>query len=529
MEAIIKLAKKQEMAILGNLIKKGIILRESLEQEYSSPFELQKQELRKLLITSRDTLFGKANNFNILLKSFRSPDFHHFYRSFIEQVPTYNYDSIYEEWWCKSYEGEANVCWPGKVKFFALSSGTSGASSKYIPVTHDQIKAIRRTSMRQFLTLSKYKLPNSLFTTGMLMLGGSTQLKYNGTFFEGDLSGITANHIPFWFQRFYKPGQRIARHIDWEKKLDEITKKAYKWNIGFIIGVPAWVQILLEKIIRFYHLKNIHEIWPNFTIFVHGGVALEPYQHTFEKLLGKPLLYIETYLASEGFFAFQNRPDADGMKMVLNNGIFYEFVPFNRTNFNDDGEMVRNPSSCMIHELEEGKEYAMLVTNCAGAWRYLIGDTIRLTNKEFTEISITGRTKHFLSLCGEHTSVDNMNKAIHLLESELKLGIKEFTVAGIPYQNLFAHHWYIGTERKADPRIVKQKLDDFLKNLNDDYRTERGQGLKEIFVDLIPNSGFYEFLQLNGKVGGQNKFPRVLKNEKLKSWEEFLIKTRMHD
>jgi hypothetical protein len=343
------------------------------------------------------------------------------------------------------------------------------------------------------------------------------------------LSGITAKHIPYWFQRYYKPGQRIAKNVDWGKKLEEITKKAYKWNIGFIAGVPSWVQILLENIIDHYKLKNIHEIWPNFTIYVHGGVALSPYKQAFEKLLGKPLLYIETYLASEGFLAFQNRPEADGLRMVLNNGIFYEFVPFTRKNFNESGEMVENPESLMINEIEEGKDYAILLSTCAGAWRYLIGDTIRLVNRELSEIVITGRTKHFLSLCGEHTTVDNMNKAIGMLDEELTLGIKEFTVAGIPYHNLFAHHWYIGTEKNTDPNIVKQKLDGYLKVLNDDYRTERGHALKEVIVDLVPNTRFYDFMRLQGKEGGQNKFPRVLKDEKLANWEKFLTSNSIHD
>ena len=510
------------MAIIGNLIKRGIRLRESLEQEFTSPFELQKQELKKLIIAARNTQFGNKYNFKNILRSFRNPDFFKFYGTFRENVPTFNYDKIYDNWWHKAYKGESNVTWPGKIKFFALSSGTSGASSKYIPITKGQIKAIRRTSLRQILTLSKYNVPDELFTSGMLMLGGSTSLKYNGTFFEGDLSGITAKHIPYWFQRYYKPGQKIAKHIDWEKKLNDITKRASKWNIGFVAGVPAWVQILLEKIIEHYKLDNIHQIWPNFNIYVHGGVSFDPYKPAFERLLGKPIVYIETYLASEGFLAFQNRPNPDGMKMVLNNGIFYEFVPFNSKNFTDNNELVENPESFMIHELEEGKEYAILLSTCAGAWRYLIGDTIKLVNKELTEIVITGRTKHFLSLCGEHTSIDNMNTAIRLLEDDMKLGIKEFSVAGIPYENLFAHHWYIGSEKITDTEIVKKKLDNYLKNLNDDYRTERGHALKEVIVELIPNTIFYEFLHQQGKVGGQNKFPRVLKNEKLREWKEFL-------
>ncbi len=515
------------MAILGNLIKKGIILRESLEQQYTNPSELQKHQLRKLLITARNTEFGKKYNFKYILDHFTGSEFYQFYHAFKEYVPVHSYEDIYNEWWHRSKNGEKDICWPGRIKFFALSSGTSGASSKYIPITQEQIKAIQRTSIRQLLTLSKYILPDELFTTGVLMLGGSTNLNYNGTFFEGDLSGITAKHIPFWFQRFYKPGQQIAKNIDWDKKLDAITKKAYKWNIGVIAGVPAWVQILIERIIDYYRIKNIHEIWPNFTIFVHGGVSFEPYRSTFQQLLGKPLVYIETYLASEGFLAFQYRPKASGMKLVLNNGIFYEFVPFNEKNFDKEGKMTENPESFLIDEIDLNRDYAILISTIAGAWRYLIGDTIQLIDRESSEIIITGRTKHFLSLCGEHLSVDNMNKAIQLMDQELKLGVKEFAVMGRKYNSLFAHHWFIGFEHNVNPALVKQKLDEYLKLLNDDYRTERRHALKEIFVSLLPNRIFYDYLRFQDKEGGQNKFPRVLKDDKKKSWENFLKKNKI--
>lgn len=515
------------MAILGNLIKKGIILRESLEQQYTNPSELQKHQLRKLLIAARNTEFGKKYNFRYILDHFKGPDFYQFYQAYKEYVPAYTYEDIYEEWWCRSKNGEKDICWPGRIKFFALSSGTSAGSSKYIPITHEQIKAIQRTSIWQLLTLSKYKLPDELFTTGVLMLGGTTSLNYNGTFFEGDLSGITAKHIPFWFQRFYKPGQKIAKNIDWDKKLNEITIKAHKWNIGVIAGVPAWVQILIERIIDYYGVKNIHEIWPNFSIFVHGGVSFEPYKTTFLQLLGKPLTYIETYLASEGFLAFQNRPEASGMKLVLNNGIFYEFVPFDEKNFDKEGRMVENPECYLINQIEMNKDYAILISTIAGAWRYLIGDTIQLINRDLTEIIITGRTKHFLSLCGEHLSVDNMNKAIQLTDQKLKLGVREYTVIGKKHNSLFAHHWFIGFENKVNPTLVKQNLDENLKLLNDDYRTERGHSLKEVFVSLLPNRIFYDYMRSVDKEGGQNKFPRVLKGDNKLDWENFLKKNKI--
>lgn len=515
------------MAILGNLIKKGIILRESLEQQYTNPSELQKHQLRKLLIAARNTEFGKKYNFKYILDHFTGTDHYQYYREFKDSVPVYTYEDIYQDWWWRSKNGEKDICWPGRIKFFALSSGTSGASSKYIPITHNQIKTIRRTSIRQLLTLSKYELPDALFTTGVLMLGGSTNLNYNGTFFEGDLSGITAKHIPFWFQRYYKPGQKIAKNVDWNKKLEEITDRAPEWNIGIIAGVPSWVQILLEKIIDHYQLKNIHEIWPNFSIFVHGGVSFGPYKSTFLELLGKPLIYIETYLASEGFLAFQNRPEAEGMKLVLNNGIFYEFIPFNEKNFDHDGNLVSNPESYLIDEIGMNQDYAILISTNSGTWRYLIGDTIQLINRELSEISISGRTKHFLSLCGEHLSIDNMNKAIQLTDQELRLGVREFSVTGKKYNSLFAHQWFIGYENKVDDELVRSTLDNHLRHLNDDYHTERGHALKEIFVTLLPNHFFYDYMRFLDKEGGQNKFPRVLRESMKQGWEDFVRKNKI--
>lgn len=210
------------------------------------------------------------------------------------------------------------------------------------------------------------------------------------------------------------------------------------------------------------------------------------------------------------------------MRLVLNNGLFYEFVPFEDKNFLPSGEIKPDAEALMIDEVEEGKEYALLLSTCAGAWRYLIGDVIKFVSLEDAEIQITGRTKHFLSLCGEHLSVDNMNKAIELTSDELNISIQEFTVSGIPHQTLFAHHWYIGTNDKVDAKILKEKIDNHLKELNDDYAVERSAALKEVIVDVLPLQKFHDYLSLKGKVGGQNKFPRVMKNAQLEEWVKFI-------
>lgn len=509
------------MAIISTLLKKGIRLRESLEQEYTSPLELQRSELKKLLIHAHNTEIAKKYDFAAILRAFKLGN-QEFYERFKAQVPIYDYNKIHEEWWQKLLDGKPDVTWPGQVKYFALSSGTSEAGSKYIPITGDMIKAIRKTGVRQILSLSKYDLPSSLFAKGILMLGGSTDLEFNGTYFSGDLSGITAGRLPIWFQRFYKPGKKISRNKNWGEKLDQIVEKAKKWDIGIIVGVPAWLQILIEKIIERYKVDTIHDIWPNLQIFVHGGVSFEPYKKGFEKLLGKPLVYIETYLASEGFLAFQALPGRKSMRLVLNNGIFHEFVPFNDKNFDEDGNIRDKVQSFNIDEVAEGIDYAILITTCAGAWRYLIGDVVRLVNKDETEIIITGRTKHFLSLCGEHLSVDNMNKAIEATSEQLNINIREFTVLGVPHGNLFGHHWYVGAENDISAGKIKKSIDNQLKKLNDDYAVERKHALRSMKVTVLPSAEFYGWMKIQGKEGGQNKFPRVLKGEKARSWIDFV-------
>jgi len=491
----------------------------ALNLPISDPRRQQIKVLKRLLRKARFTQFGQLYKFDEILMS-RHPG-----KKFQQLVPTYDYSKIYAQWWHKAKDGIPDVCWPGVIHYFALSSGTSEAASKFIPITKDLIRSNTITSFKQLLSLAKYEdVPKSALGKGWLMLGGSTQLQKGPTYFAGDLSGIQQKNLPFWFQGLgiYKPGKKIAKEKDWAKKLEEIVENAPNWDIGFIIGVPAWLQLCMEKIIDRYKLKNIHEIWPNLAFYVHGGVAMDPYKKGFEKLLGQPITYIETYLASEGFLAYQNRQGAVGMHLALNNNIFFEFVPFDEHNFDIDGNMVEEPEVFMIHEIEENKDYAILISTNAGTWRYAIGDTVRLINKEESEIIITGRTKHFLSLVGEHLSVDNMNKAIEMVSEDLNISIPEFTVAGEPYGQFFAHHWFVATDDIVNNEELKIRIDNKLKELNDDYEVERKHALKEVIVTVLSEDTFMEFMKSKGKIGGQHKFPRVLKGKMLEDWQRFL-------
>ena len=502
------------MAIVGSILHEVIkIKKESLEKRQVS-FYLQEQTLRQLLRKARNTEFGIDHHFGEIL---HTPELIELFK---QNVPIYDYEKLFYAYWHKLLEGKSNVTWPGKVRFFGLTSGTSNDASKRVPLTRDMIKSIRRIGIRQWLSLAELELPPYFFEKSVLMIGGSTSLVKMETYFEGDLSGIMASRLPFWFGRFYKPGA-IAREKDWNTKINKIVKKAREWDIGGITGVPAWVQILLERIIEYYGISNIHDIWPNFRVYTHGGVNFAPYRKSFEKLMGKEIYYMETYLASEGFLAYQRKKDHT-MQLVLDNGIFFEFIPFNGKNFKSDGTLVDNPEIRLLDEVTEDEDYAILISTCAGAWRYLIGDTIRFTSIKDFEIIITGRTKHFLSLCGEHLSIDNMTHAISEVADKLNIDIKEFTVAGIPYDRLFAHKWYIGTDQPVeDPEKLKQLLDQTLSRLNDDYAVERQAALKEVLVEILPTKVFYDWLRAKGKEGGQHKFPRVIQNLH-NEWNDFI-------
>ena len=509
------------MPILGSIIKKAFELRNlpvEKQRRQNNPVVSQNKELVKLIQKSQFTAIGEHYKFSKLLTSSNLP------KAFSETVPVHDYQTMYKRWWYRALNGESYVAWPGRVKYFALSSGTSDASSKYIPITSDMLRGIKQVTLRQLISTTKLDFPLEFYEKGILMIGGSTHLQYNGTYYEGDLSGITAGNIPFWFQHFYRPGRRISRTHDWATKLNEMVRKAPTWDIGILVGVPAWVQILMERIIEEYKVDTIHDIWPNLAAYVHSGVSFKPYVKSFEKLVAKPLFYNESYLASEGYIAYQNGRNRKGMELVLDNGIYYEFVPFNSSNFDDEGNFRENPQTLTIGEVEEGIDYALLMSTNAGAWRYLLGDTIKFVDKESSEIIITGRTKHFISICGEHLSQENMNRAVELLQDDLDIEVKEFTVAGVRHGSLFAHRWYIGTDDKLDGDQAAKIIDAHLKNLNDDYRVERMEAIKDICVTVLPSKIFYDFMKEAGKEGSANKFPRVLKNSRIEEWDAYLKK-----
>ncbi len=507
--------------LVGTLFERAKNVTDVLTVKRIRAIKWQDKTLRKMLFKARNTAFGREYDFEDMLLG---PDIKDAFR---KKVPLVTYEGM-RPWWQREYQGETDITWPGKPKYFALSSGTTAGSSKYIPVTDEQLKAIKKASLRQLFALAKTDIPKDFFTKNYLMIGGSTDLSYNGFNYSGDLSGITTANVPFWLDRFVRPTEEIKKEKDWNQKIEIMVREAPNWDVAMVAGGPAWIKMLLEKIIDHHQLKNIHEIWPHFSFYSWGAVSLAPYKDQIDAMLGKPIVYFETYLASEGFIAYQNKTDASGMVLALRNNMFFEFIPFDDDHFTETGEP-RDPHFALdIDEVQESKDYAIVISTCSGAWRYLIGDTIRFTNLDACEIKITGRTKQFLSICGEHLSVDNMNQGVISTAKKFGYQSPEFTVKGFKNNNgVMGHRWFVACDDAGiDANAVREVLDQELCELNDDYATERKHVLKEMELVLLPEAVFLDFMEKQGKLGGQSKFPRVMPDAMYKNWESFLDETQ---
>ena len=381
------------MAIFGSLIKSAIEFREKFTSE-SQPIQEQEKVLEELLKKAKDTLFGKYYFFDNILQS------DNIQKTFAEKVPFFDYHQMNDQWWSRLHEGQTDVSWPGKPSYFALSSGTTGKTSKRIPVTDDMIEAIRLAGIKQVGALSNFDLPSDFFETEFMMLGSSTNLVEKDDHLEGEISGISASRIPFWFKGYYKPGEDIAKIDDWDERVQHIAENAKNWDIGALSGIPSWLELMLKKVIEHHNLDNIHDIWPNLQVYTSGGVAFQPYEKSFNALLAHPITVIDTYLASEGFIAFQNRPETTAMKLITDNGIYFEFVPFKQEYILKDGSISQDAEVLNLSQVKTDEDYILIMSTVSGAWRYLIGDTIAFTDVERAEIKITGRTKFFLNVVG---------------------------------------------------------------------------------------------------------------------------------
>ncbi|MEB8328877.1 GH3 auxin-responsive promoter family protein [Flavobacteriaceae bacterium KMM 6897] len=503
------------MTIIGNIIKGFIGIKDALASD-TNPIEEQKAVLQQLLEKAKETDFGVHYGFREILES---EDMLH---SFAERVPYFDYDRIQKEWWRKLHQHKENVTWPGNPTYFALSSGTTGKESKRIPVTDEMIDAIRKAGIKQVYALSNFDLPPDFFEKEILMLGSSTDLIERNDHLEGEISGISASNIPFWFRGYYKPGQEISKVEDWDERVQKIAENAPKWDIGAISGIPSWIELMLQKVIAYHNLKNIHEIWPNLQVYTSGGVAFDPYEKSFNALMGKQITIIDTYLASEGFIAFQARPETSAMQLITDNGIYFEFVPFHPDYINTDGSLTSNAPVLTLSEVDRGKEYVLLISTVSGAWRYVIGDTIEFTDTARAEIKITGRTKFFLNTVGSQLSVNKMDDAIKHLESAFAIKIPEYTLCAKRIAGEFYHCWYLGTGDDASGQELAEVLDTYLQEANKNYRVARSKALEGVKVSVVQPAVFYDWNARNKKKGGQVKMERVMGEKKFKEWESFV-------
>lgn len=506
------------MQIIGSLIK-GIIDATQLLGGEEKHIENQEKVLEDLLEKAKDTAFGIYYGFEEILEKENKIE------TFQERVPYFDYNKMHEEWWKQIQAGRSNITWPGRPSYFALSSGTTGKSSKRIPITEEMLESIRLTGMKQVSAISNFDMPPDFFKKEIMMLGSSTKLeKRKDQLEEGEISGISASNIPFWFRRYYKPGEEIARIEDWDQRVKNIAKNAKKWDIGALSGIPSWMQLMLKEVIDYHDAKHIHEVWPNLQVFTSGGVAFEPYEKSFDKLLGKPITVIDTYLASEGFLAYQRRPETSAMQLVTDNGLFFEFVPFKPEYINQDGSIKQSAPVKTLAEVEPDKDYVLLISTVTGAWRYLIGDTITFTDVARAEIKITGRTKFFMNVVGSQLSVNKMNDAVKQLENKFDIQLPEFVLSAVKIDGEFYHHWYLGKEKDLEvtDQELAENLDEFLKEANKNYKVARSKALKGIKVTTIPTDIFFEWSGANKQKGGQVKMEKIMKEEKFKEFEEFV-------
>ncbi|WP_425391352.1 GH3 family domain-containing protein [Ekhidna sp.] len=504
------------MALLGNLIKKGIELNQKLSFDLKSSEKQQEDQLIDLLDKAKDTAFGKFYGFKEILKS-NNP-----VKAYQSTVPIHDYNSIHERWWHQQQSME-DITWPGKPSFFALSSGTTGKSSKRIPITDDFLQSMRDVGTSMIRSLPNYDFPEKLFESEILMLSSSANLsKHDYGHLEGEISGINVSNFPEWYDLFYRPGKEIASISNWDERVARIVKEAPNWNIGAIAGIPSWVLLMLQEVIKGHKLETIHDIWPNLTVYASGGVAFETYRRDFEKICKQPLTIMDTYLASEGFFSYSTNPDSMDMRLALSHGYFYEFIPFDERGVDDFGQLIDDPLTMTIDQVETDQDYVLIISTCAGAWRYMIGDTIKFTSLEPAEIKITGRTKFFLNVVGSQLSEEKMDEAILIVSKDLGITVNEYCVAAMQNEDDdYLHQWIVVSENEIDEKSFTERLDEALKEANKNYGVARSKALQGIRVRAISKDQYHGFLEANKKKGGQVKTPKVMGEERMRAFLDY--------
>ncbi len=467
------------------------------------PIDVQNELLMQLLHKAKHTEIGEKYKFSNINN----------FQTFIENVPIQQYESI-EPLIERSRKGEQNIFWPTPIKWFAKSSGTTNAKSKFIPVSDEALEDCHFKAGKDMLCMFFNNNPDAtLFSGKGLRLGGSSAVYEDNNSYFGDLSAIIIENMPFWADFSSVPKQQVALMDEWESKMKAIIDETINEDITSLVGVPSWMLVLLNRILEKTGKENILEVWPNLEVYFHGGVNFNPYREQFKKLIPKKeFKYYETYNASEGFFAIQDVNDSCDLLLMLDYGIFYEFIPMNKF----DGE---HSETIPLSKVKLNTNYAIVITTNGGLWRYLIGDTIKFTSLNPHRIRITGRTKHFINVFGEELIIENAEDALKQACIKSNAEISEYTVAPIfmTEEQSGGHEWLIEFSKAPDCiNYFTELLDDALKSINSDYEAKRYNNMTLAIpkVNVASEGLFYNWLKFKGKLGGQHKVPRLSNSRK---------------
>lgn len=488
-------------SILSWFLKKRI---HQIELFLKYPIDVQHEVLFKLLQTAKRTEFGRQYGFRDMES----------YEDFARNVPIQQYES-FEPLIERSRKGEQNIFWPTPITWFAKSSGTTNAKSKFIPVSDESLEYCHFKAGKDMLCLYINNNENAnLFTGKGLRLGGSSDVyQDNGSYF-GDLSAIIIENMPFWADFSSAPRMETALMSEWETKMEAILDETVEENITSLAGVPSWMLVLLNRVLERTGKNNLLEVWPNLEVYFHGGVNFQPYREQYKQLLPKKgFKYYEAYNASEGFFAIQDRNNSDELLLMLDYGIFYEFIPMSQFNGEDS-------AAIQLSEVKLGINYALVITTNGGLWRYLIGDTVKFTSLSPYRIKITGRTKHHINVFGEELIIENTEDALRKACKKTNASVKDYTVGPIFMNGSTngGHEWIIEfTQKPENLQYFTELLDNALKAINSDYEAKRysNMTLKMPVVHDARENLFYDWLKMKKKLGGQNKIPRLSNSRKM--------------
>lgn len=499
------------MSIISPAIKGFMKLRLSaIDNFMHNPVDTQQQVFNHLIGSAQFTEYGKKYGFDKINSI----------ADFKRQVPINDYDSL-KPYIQRILEGEQNILWPSPISWFAKSSGTTSDKSKFIPISKESLDDNHYKGGKDVLTLYLKQFPESKMMSGKcLTIGGSHQInQLNADSFFGDLSAVMLQNMPLYAQIIRTPDLSIALMDEWEQKIEMMAHTTIQENVTYIAGVPTWTIVLIKRILEISGAKDLHEVWPNLELYIHGGVSFKPYRKQFESFIPSPEMhYYETYNASEGFFAAQDHTDADGMLLFLNHGIFYEFMPME-----EYGK--ENPRTLTLKEVELNKNYAIVINTNCGLWRYMVGDTIQFTSLKPFRIKVTGRLKHFINAFGEEVIVDNTDHALAEACRQTGAIVNDYTAAPVYMtgESNGAHEWIIEFDSLPCPiEVFTEVMDAALQKVNSDYEAKRHKNiaLRMPIVHVMPKGGFNTWLKDKGKLGGQHKVPRL--NNERRYLEEIL-------